>query len=69
MATVVEYGVPPPIPRDTRSNRELFESLHTEIVDLGPRGALLALAVFFSSTAVFFVRGTKWLYQKAKGYA
>ena len=61
--------MPPPAPRDTRSTQELFTSLHKEIVDLGPRGLLVIFGVLFSSSAVLFGRGMRWLYRKAAGYA
>jgi hypothetical protein len=69
MATVVDYVLPPPAPRDTRTLQELFTSLHREIVELGPRGTLVLLGVLFSSTATFLARGCSWLYRKARGYA
>lgn len=69
MTSVIEYGVAPPVPRDTRSLQELFTSLHKEIVDLGPRGVLVVLGVFFSSSATLLVRGARWAYRKAAGYA
>ena len=69
MTTVVDYGIPPPIPRDTRTLQELFTSLHGEIVGLGPRGLLVLTGVLFSSSGVLFYRGCRWLYRKAAGYA
>ena len=69
MASVLDYGVVPPAPRDTRSTQELFTSLHKEIVDLGPRGVLVVLGVFFSSSATLLARACRWLYRKAAGYA
>ena len=69
MATVIDYGVPPPVPRDTRSTQELFTSLHREIVELGPRGVLVVFGVLFSSTATLLALATRWLYRTARGYA
>ena len=69
MTTVVDYGVPPPVPRDTRTLQELFTSLHREIVDLGPRGILVLTGVLFSSSGVLFARGCRWVYRRAAGYA
>jgi hypothetical protein len=68
MAIVVDY-VEPPVMRDTRTTQELFTSLHKEIVELGPRGLLVVFGVFFSSGATLLVRGARWLYRKAAGYA
>jgi hypothetical protein len=68
MAIVVDY-VEPPVMRDTRTTQELFTSLHKEIVELGPRGLLVLVGVLFSSSATLFVRGARWLYRKAAGYA
>jgi hypothetical protein len=69
MASVVEYVVSPPAPRDTRTLQELHSSLHKEIVELGPRGTLVLLGVLFSSTATFLARACSWLYRKARSYA
>ena len=68
MSLVLEYGVTPPAPRDTRTLQELFTSLHGENVALGPRGGLVVLGVFFSSSGVLLARGARWLYRKAAGY-
>ena len=69
MATVIDYGIPPPVSRDTRTTREVFTSLHRETVTLGPRGVLVVLGVFFSSSSVLLARGVRWIYRKAAGYA
>ncbi len=69
MTTVVDYGVAPPVPRDTRTLQELFTSLHREIVDLGPRGLLVVFGVLFSSSATLSYRGARWAYRRAAGYA
>jgi hypothetical protein len=69
MTSVIEYGVSPPVPRDTRTLQELFTSLHREIVELGPRGLLVLSGVLFSSSATLLARGCRWLYRKAAGYA
>jgi hypothetical protein len=68
MTSVVDYGVAPPVSRDTRSLQELFTSLHNETVDLGPRGLLVLVGVLFSSSATLLARGIRWLYRKAAGY-
>lgn len=68
MTSVIDYVTAPPVSRDTRTLQELFTSLHKEIVDLGPRGVLVVLGVFFSSSAVLLGRGARWLYRKAAGY-
>ena len=68
MTTVIEYGFPaPPALRDTRTNQELFTSLHREIVELGPRGIIILVGVFFTSSAALLVRGARWIYGKARG--
>ncbi len=68
MTSIVDYGIAPPAPRDTRTLQELFTSLHKEIVDLGPRGVLVVFGVFFTSSAVLLGRACRWLYRKAAGY-
>jgi hypothetical protein len=67
MSIITEYGVTPP--RDTRTTRDVFRSLHEETIALGPRGVLVVVGVFFSSSGVLLARGARWLYRKARGYA
>ncbi len=69
MSSVLDYVSAPPVARDTRSNQELFTSLHKEIVDLGPRGVLVIFGVLFSSSAILLGRGLRWCFRKAAGYA
>jgi hypothetical protein len=69
MTEVIEYGVTQPGQRDSRTNKELFTSLHGETVALGPRGVLVVFGVLFSSTGVLLARGVRWLYRKARGHA
>lgn len=69
MTTVVDYGVAPPVPRDTRTTQELFTALHRETVELGPRGLLVVFGVLFSSSATLLYRAGRWVYRRARGYA
>ena len=67
MATVVEYGFTPSVPRTPLSTQELFGSLHREIVELGPRGVAILVGVFFTSSATLLLRGARWAYTKGRG--
>ncbi len=69
MTAVIDYGISPPLPRDTRTTEELFTSLHREIVELGPRGVLVVFGVLFSSSATLLYRAAHWFYRRARGLA
>lgn len=68
MTTVLDYVANPPLPRDTRTMRELFTSLHQETVEKGARGVVVVFAVLFTSTFTLLGRAVHWAYRKAAGY-
>lgn len=59
-------GMPPPLPRDTRTLRERFADTHRESVAATWRGPVILLGAFVSSSLVLLWRGTHWCYIRTK---
>lgn len=66
--TAVDYGITPPVARDTRSVSEYLRDCHREAVGYGPKGPFVVLAVFFSSSAAQLALLARWCYRRCAGY-
>lgn len=65
---VQDYASRPPVQNhDLRNMKQRLSDTHKEAVSAGPKGPVVLLTAFVSSTLVLLYQGTRFLYRRALG--